>query len=178
MRSTTLRATGAVAVCALLALPALRADTCEGQVVQVQERVRTENGGEQHQITVRTREGEQLRFQLGAAGSCDGCVQVGDQVRVRTMSRSQAGQAEQGPQGGQAQVARQLAVNRTDRVYTFRNRAGEAIPPRVRSGAGRASTTSPGGVGDLDRQRDRDRIHDPGNGGGAGAGHRHGGGHG
>ena len=178
MRSTMFRTLGVAAVCALLGLPAVWADTYEGQVVQVQERVRTENGAEQHQILVRTRAGEQLRFELGAAGTCDGCVQVGDQVRVRTQSRSEASPAAPGPGGEPAQVARQLAVGRTDSIYTFRNRGGEAIPPRVRSGASRAPGGTPGGAGDLDRLRSRDRLCDPGTGGGTGAGHRHGGGQG
>lgn len=178
MRSTMFRTLGVAAVCALLGLPAVWADTFEGEVVQVQERVRTENGGEQHQIVVRTRAGEQLRFELGAAGTCDGCVQVGDQVRVRTQSRSEASPAAPGPGGEPAQVARQLAVGRTDSIYTFRNRGGEAIPPRVRSGASRTPGGTQGGTGDLDRLRSRDRLCDPGTGGGTGAGHRHGGGQG
>ena len=182
MRSTASKMTGAAAAFVLLALPAAWAETFRGEVVQVQERVRADNGGEQQQITVRTHAGEELRFQFGAAGACEGCVQLGDQVRVRTTARSTTA----APQ--QARQVRQMAVARSDSIYTFCNRSGEPIGTQVRSGAGRAGagtgagggtgagTGAGGGLGAGDRMRDRDRLHVPGTGGGTGAGNRQGGG--
>lgn len=140
---------GAVAV-SLFVVPALGAETVEGQVVQVQERVRTENGGERQELMIRTREGQMLRLHLGEPGACEGCLQVGDQVRVRTMA--------QGAEGEPRQV-RRMSVERTGTDYTFCNRAGEPIPTRARTLGGQ-------GAGDQDRvrdrDRDRDRVQDPG----------------
>lgn len=170
MRFKMLRRAGLAAALLLLATPAAWADTVQGEVIQVQERVRTQNGGEEHQLTIRTREGEEFRLHLGAAGACQGCVQVGDQVRVRTTTRASEGQGQQ---------VRQMAVDRTGNSYTFRNRSGQPIPTQVHSRGGSAGVGAGSGAGDMDRDRDRDRIHAPGTGGGTGAGggNRHGGGH-
>jgi len=140
--------------------PATFADDVEGQVVQVQERVRTENGGELQQITVRTRQGTEMQLRLGAAGSCPDCVRVGDQIRARTMA---------GAQAGQAQEVRRMRVERTRSEYGFRRRSGDLLAsPVPGNGAGdrdrdrtRARDGSGDGVPDRDRLRTRDRIHDP-----------------
>lgn len=148
----------------LVAAPAAFAGSYQGQVVQVQERVETQNGGERQQITVRTREGEELRFHLGAPGSCADCIAVGDEVRVRTTARASSDGALQ---------ARQMRVERSNQEYTFCKRTGELVPVQSRSYAGRG-----GGQGATDRTRDRDRdqIHAPGTGrAGAGNGTRAGG---
>lgn len=169
MRLGALRKAGLAAAVALLATAGVRAETYKGEVIQVQERVRSENGGEQQQLTIRTREREELRLDLGAAGACAGCVQVGDQVRVRTTARSAQGQALE---------VRNMQVERTNSSYTFRTRSGQQIPTQVRTRGGGNAPGGPGGRGDLDRTRDRDRTHAPGTGGGSGAGNRHGGGQG
>jgi len=149
----------ASAVAAVLAMPSrAAAGNYEGQVVQVQESVQLANGGERQQITVRTRDGEELRFHLGAPGSCPDCVAVGDQGQVRTTSRAQA--------DGSLQV-RRLAVGRTDQEHTFCNRSGELVPVQSRAASGGGSGQ---GAGNMDRTRDRDRIHVPGTGTGMGSG--------
>ncbi len=147
---------------ALAVAPTAFAGSYEGQVVQVQERVHTENRGELQQITVRTRDGEELRFHLGASGSCPDCVAVGDQVRLRTASKSAV--------DGALQV-RRMAVERSNQMHTFSNRSGELVAVQSRGYAGRGGGQ---GAGDTDRtrDRDRDRIHAPGTGqagGGSGA---------
>lgn len=147
-------AAGAALALVLVSPRPAAADGYEGQVVQVQERVQLGNGGERQQITVRTREGEELRFNLGAPGSCPNCVAVGDQVRVRTTRRAAASDG--------AFQARRMSVEGSGRQHTFCSRSGDLIPTQSRSYQGRGGSGQ--GAGDMDRTRDRDRIHAPGTG--------------
>ncbi len=164
-RRTLLVASAALAL-ATIAAPPLLAASYEGEVIQVQERVRTANGGERDELRIRTREGEELRLHLGAAGACAGCVQVGDQVRIRTTRRTSEGEALQ---------VRRMAVRRTGQEHAFCDRSGRPIATESRASAWRGAGDR--GAGDQDRLRDRDRIHDPGSGrAGAGGGPRAGGG--
>ena len=54
-------------------------------------------GGEYDRLTIRTRQGEEMRLHLGEGGACDGCFQVGDRVRARLQGRVEEG-AQQGAQ--------------------------------------------------------------------------------
>lgn len=168
MRSThrTLLAAGAALALATIGAPPLSAATYEGEVIQVQERARTANGGERDELRIRTRNGEELRLHLGAAGACPGCLEVGDQVRVRTTRRASASEALQ---------VRRMAVQRTGQEHTFCDRSGRPMATESRASAWRGAGDRV--AGDRDRLRDRDRIHDPGSGrAGAGGGPRAGGG--
>jgi len=171
MKHAIVSIVAAASAFALAAPPSASAGTHEGQVVQVQERVQLANGGERQQITVRTREGEELRLHLGAPGACPDCVAVGDQVRVRTTRASSDG----------AYQVRRMEVDRTQQQHTFCNRSGELVPTQSRAYGGGGNGRGGGdrqGAGDMDRTRDRDRIHAPA-GSQAGSGSRGGGrGHG
>ena len=104
--------------------------TVKGEVVQVQQRLRTANDGEVDQLRVRTRQGEELRLQLGRAGSCPGCVQVGDQIRARVRT---------GADGQPAQV-QSMKVRRNRAMYGYCLESGDLIRQqdrtRARDGSG------------------------------------------
>jgi hypothetical protein len=103
----------------------------KGEIVQVQKQVRTQGGGEYDQLTIRTRQGEQMRLRLHLPADCDGCVQNGDRVRVRLMS----GGAEEG-----AHMVREMKVRRTGASYQFQgeangvNGSGQRLGTQTRSG--------------------------------------------
>ncbi|MCB9378667.1 MAG: hypothetical protein H6511_07865 [Holophagales bacterium] len=166
MKHAIVSIVSAAAVLTLAAPPSASAGTHQGEVVQVQERVQLANGAERQQITVRTREGEELRFHLGEPGACADCVALGDQVRVRTT---------RGASSDGAYQARRMEVDRTQQQHTFCSRTGELVPTQSRAyGASGGRGGSGQGAGDMDRVRDRDRIHAPA-GSGTGAGSRGGG---
>lgn len=127
--------------------------TVKGEVIQVHQRVRTQNGGEFDELTIRTRQGEEMRLRLGASGECDGCFQEGDHVRARLM---------QGEPADGAHAVREMKVRQTGQTYQFRNESGELTQARHRHGADR-------GQGDCLRTRSED-----GSGQQAGGGQRHG----
>lgn len=109
--------------------------TIKGEVVQVQQQIRTENDGAFDQLRVRTRQGQEMRLQLGKAGNCPGCVQVGDQIRARVRSGAD----------GQAAQVQSMKVRREGSMYSYRFQNGELAqnPARMRardgSGAGRSN---------------------------------------
>jgi hypothetical protein len=94
-----------------------------GEVVGFQRGGPTEVGGEPDRITVRTRDGETRCLLLGEAGSCPGCVDVGDRIRARVMV---------GEPIGEPLRVRTMRVRRTGESLTFRNEAGELVHTRAR----------------------------------------------
>ena len=142
---------GLVAVC-LIALPtALRAEendtTIKGEVVQVQKQVRTQNGGEYDQLTIRTRQGEQMRLRMNLPDDCEGCVQNGDRVRVRLMG----GDSAEG-----AQTVREMKVRRTGETYRLQGEAGGANGSgELRRVQSRSGGDAANGSGDRVRTRTR-----------------------
>lgn len=134
----------------------------EGEVVQVMEQTRAGELGNLDAVMVRTRKGEQVRLLLGEAGSCVGCVQVGDRVRVRLMKNGVTADGYQ---------VRAMKVQRTGETTRFRNTAGELMRLQARD-------RTQDGTGQHDRVRDQDRTHRPsaaGTGGGSGGGTKGGG---
>jgi hypothetical protein len=114
---------------ALLALPAMaQSQTVSGEVIQIEQKVRTQNEGELQQITVRTRQGEQVRLNLGEAGWCDDCVHVGDRVRVRTMRRD-SGTA------GEPLRVRSMRNETTGQKLRVRDRSGDLVQMKDRDRA-------------------------------------------
>jgi len=89
--------------------------TVKGEVVQVQQRVRTENDGEFDQLKIRTRQGQEMRLQMGKAEGCPGCVQVGDQIRARVRSSAD----------GQAAQVQSMKVRRNGSMQSYRLQNGE-----------------------------------------------------
>ena len=107
--------------------------TVKGEVVQVQQRVRTENDGSVDQLEVRTRQGQELRLQMGKADSCPGCVQVGDQIRARVRTGSD----------GQASQVRSMKVRRDGSMRSYRFQNGELALNQTRLRARDGSGTGP-----------------------------------
>ena len=145
----------ALAAAALAAMPALakrQYTKVKGEVVRVEEQVRTANGGEFDRLTIRTRNQELIHLDLGPGGACEGCFQAGDPIRARV-------QANGGP--GEAMNVQSLRVRHGGRQLHFVNDGGRMVP------GGRGGRP---GVGVHDRDRDRDRIHAPGPGGSSGQG--------
>ena len=107
--------------------------TVKGEVVQVQQRVRTENDSEFDQLRIRTRQGQEMRLQMGKADTCPGCVRVGDQIRARVG----------GGTNGQAAQVQSMKVRRNGSMYSYRFQNGELAQSQARlrardgSGAGR-----------------------------------------
>jgi hypothetical protein len=111
----------ALALLALLAptlLAAKGSSRVEGQVVEVREQVRVDGAEASDELTIRTRQGEELRLRVGAAGTCTDCVRAGDRVRVRLMA---------GPDPGGAFQVRTMKVRRTGATYRYCNRSGEPL---------------------------------------------------
>jgi hypothetical protein len=139
----------------------------KGEVVRVEQQVRTSNGGEVDHLMVRTRNGEQLRLNLGAGGACEGCFRAGDRVQARVGAGSASGNGRQ---------VQSMQVRRNREMFSYQRHDGRMVGRDGHGGHG-------GGAGH--QMRDRDRLRDPSSGcaacGGArgGAGTRGGGrGHG
>jgi len=137
--------------------------TVKGEVVRVEQMTRTAEGGPLSVATIRTRNGEQVKVNLGPAGGCEGCVQPGDQVRVRTMASDPSGELRQ---------VRSMKVRREGQMSEYRMSQGRLVQSRGRARDGGAGTA---GARDQDRTRDRDRIHTPDTGKGSRGGGRRGG---
>ena len=115
----------------------------KGEVIQVSNQLQTRNGGEFQELTLRTREGEEMRLRLERPEECNGCVQAGDRIRVRLMQGE--------PQDG-AFMVREMKVRRTGTTYRFdaagngggTGSAGESVrtQTRTRTDAGSASGNS------------------------------------
>jgi len=97
--------------------------TVEGEVVQVMQQARTGEPGGLDAVMIRTREGERTRLLLGAPGSCEGCVQVGDRVRARL---SKSGSTADG------YAVRSMRVERTGAKTRFRDGSGQLLQARSR----------------------------------------------
>jgi len=140
----------------------------KGEVIQVMQHAGTGNAGELDSVMIRTRQGEQKRLLLGQSGTCEGCVQVGDQIRAQLS----AGGSTDG--GYQVQT---MKVRRTGESLQYRNDAGELLQTQTRS---RNQSRDGSAAATQNRAQDRDR--EPGTGGGhSGANHgggSHHGGHG
>jgi hypothetical protein len=108
----------------------------QGEVVQVGNRTQTRNGGEFQELTLRTRQGEEMRLRLERPENCNGCVRAGDRVRVRLMDGD--------PREG-AYTVREMKVRRTGATLRFDGRGGRSggdtvrAETRTRSGAGSAT---------------------------------------
>lgn len=144
---------------ALLATPAVAGKQKEyskvkGEVIKVEQQVKTANGGEFDRLTIRTRQGEEMQLHLGRDGACDGCFQQGDRIRARVQSADGTGSGYQ---------VQSMKVRRGGEMYGYVNAGGQLVQERGGRGTG-------GGNGD----RVRDRIHEPGSGDcpGCGAGQR------
>lgn len=111
----------------------------EGEVVRVMEQARVGEPDALDSIMIRTREGVRMRLLLGEPGSCQGCVQAGDQVRVRLMKRNAS--TEDG------YLVRSMKVERSRQGVRFRNASGELVPIQTR-----------------DRIRSQEQIHRTGRG--------------
>jgi hypothetical protein len=99
----------------------------KGEVIKVEQHVRTRNGGEYDRLTIRTRQGEEMRLRLGEGGACEGCFREGDRIRARI-------RAGEGPQAD-CQV-RSMKLRREGRMLAFREEGGRMIRVQDRSGPG------------------------------------------
>jgi hypothetical protein len=122
------------------------AETVAGEVVAVTQSVQTANEGEVQEITLHTRQGENLRLRLGRAGWCDECIRVGERVRAQTMARA-------GSESNAPLRVRQLVNESRGTKLRIRSRQGQLLDA-------------------VDGDRDRARRRDGSCGGGpcAGAG--------
>jgi len=143
---------GLAAICLIAQPTAARAEEdgtkVKGEVVQIQNQVRTQNGGEYDQLTIRTRQGEQMRLRLHLPADCDGCVQNGDRVRVRLMD---------GGSEESAHMVREMKVRRTGAKYQFQGEAGGANGSGERVGA-QTRSGGDGANGSGERVRTRTRT--------------------
>lgn len=89
----------------------------QGEVLAV------ENAGEFDRLQIRTRSGEMVQVNLGEAGSCQGTVAAGDQVRLRLMSGGQVDGSYQ---------ARTMKNQGTGESYQFRTQSGEMVQAQDR----------------------------------------------
>jgi hypothetical protein len=116
----------------------------KGQVVEVEQQQATGNAGELTRLTIRTRNGEQLRLHLGEPGACQNCVQVGDRIRARLGG-------EPGPNG--ARQVRSMKVRRNGEMFRLASDGnGNLVRQQSRFGDG----TSEG----ADKNRVRTRLGD------------------
>ena len=99
----------------------------KGEVIKVEQHVRTRNGGEYDRLTIRTRQGEEMRLRLGEGGACEGCFQEGDRIRARI-------RAGEGPEAD-CQV-RFMKLRREGRMFAFREEGGRMVRVQDRSGPG------------------------------------------
>lgn len=99
----------------------------KGEVIKVEQHVRTRNGGEYDRLTIRTRQGEELRLRLDGGGACDGCFQEGDRIRARI-------RIGEGPDAD-CQV-RFMKLRRQGRMLAFREQDGRMVRVQDRSGPG------------------------------------------
>ncbi len=159
-----------VGLLAALVLPGLTlaqdATTVEGEVIEVQQHVRTQAGATMDHLMIRTREGTQVRLCLGEGGTLGSQAMAGDQVRARVMS----GTTSEG-----ALKVQTMKVRRTGQTLKVRDASGELLQTRARLQDG-------SGAGMGTQERARDRVHEPGTGdctgpgAGSGSGSMHGGG--
>jgi hypothetical protein len=124
---------------AVLAEDAPNPPKFKGEVIQVMQQTRTGAGneGEFDSVMIRTRQGEQMRLVLGEAGSSQGQIRAGDQVRVRL---SAGGPAEDGYR------VQTMRVRRTGE--SFQHQPGTANSgANYRGGRGGGGGNSGGGGG-------------------------------
>ena len=144
MRQKIFDATVILAIAALVASPALaRRHFVEGEVIEVrlQQETQTRNRAELNELTIRTRERQELRLLLGD-GPCAGCPQVGDRIRVRLMRQI-------GPDDELCEVRALRNLTRRERLKV-RDGSGNLVRTRdrVRLGErGRAGRTQGSGNG-------------------------------
>ncbi len=97
----------------------------KGEVIRVEQHVRTQNGGEYDRLTVRTRQGEEMHLRLGEGGACEGCFQVGDRIRARIRTG-------EGPEADcQVQF---MKLRREGRKLAFREDGGRMVRVQERFG--------------------------------------------
>lgn len=103
------------------------AQTIQGYVIKVEQQVSTQNDGQFDQLRIRTRQGEEMQLKLGQAGSCQGCVQVGDRIRAQVMMGG----------NGEAQI-QSMQVRRNREMYGYHLEAGTLVRTRsqLRDGSG------------------------------------------
>ncbi len=110
----------------LIAVPAAgKRHFVEGHVIQVQlqQQVATHNRAEFNELTIRTREGQELRLRLGR-GPCAICPEVGDRVRARLMRQIEPSE---GPPICDVRKLRNLTRHEQFRV---RDRSGHLVTTR------------------------------------------------
>ena len=115
----------------------------KGEVIKVERQLQTPSGDAYDCLTVRTRQGEQLRLHLGEGGACEGCFQVGDQVRARVQERVQervqtrAQERVQTGEGSQMEYqVRSMKLRREGHMLAFREQGGQLVRVQGRVGAG------------------------------------------
>jgi len=82
----------------------------KGHVIRVERQVRTDNFGSCDHLTIRTRQGDEMRLQLGAATRCPDCYRIGDRIRARIHSQTGS--------GSEYRIQR-MQLRREGRVYDF-----------------------------------------------------------
>ena len=155
MKATKSAAVLAGLLAALVVPPVVADDVpakVEGEVIQVLQR--TGNAGDLDTLRIRTRQGEEMRLVLGAAGSAAG-LQAGDQIRARL---SNGGPTEQGYR------VQSMQVRRTGQTLQYRNVSGDVLQTQLRS-RDRDRYRDGTGTGTAAQDRTRARIHEPGTGG-------------
>lgn len=105
----------------------------KGEVIKVEQHVRTQNGGEFDRLTIRTRQGEEMQLNLGKGGACEGCFEAGDRVRARVQSSDGSG----GAHGVQS-----LQVRRGGEMFSYANQGGA-----LTRGSGKGHGRGGGGSG-------------------------------
>ena len=114
----------------------------KGEVVRVEQQVRTANGGEADHLMIRTRNGEELRLNLGAGGACEGCFRAGDRVQARVGAAAGDGNGRQ---------VHSMQVRRNHEMFGYSRQGGRMVGgPGSGNKAGRGLHV-----------RDRDRLRDP-----------------
>jgi hypothetical protein len=116
----------------------------KGEVVKVEQQVQAANGGVYDRLTIRTRQGEQLQLKLN--GGCDGCYQVGDQVRAKV----------QGGFGPEAErQVKTMQVRRNGQMLSLGESGGKTVRRQGRLGDG-SGAGGAGQGGDRSQSRLRD----------------------
>jgi hypothetical protein len=124
----------------------------KGEVVQLMQQTGTRNEGELDALMIRTRQGEEMKLLLGAAGTSQGHVQEGDRVSVDLAA---------GAPTEDGYRVRAMKVRRTGQSFEYRSAEGEMVRTQTRT---RARNTDGTGDGSRTQTRSRARVHEPGTG--------------
>lgn len=97
--------------------------TITGEVVQIQQQERTQNGGDDVYLRVRTRQNREVQVRLRQNQECSNCVRVGDRIRARVQ---RSGDQRSG-------TVQSLKVRRNGSQFHYRFQSGHSIRTRSRS---------------------------------------------